>query len=306
MRDRSAQIVGPATGAQKIDYVIGLSRDEPAGLRTNLFAPTTIEAARAGEAGKASPAPASEANRSPCRPPAQPRISPATPSAVRTRPRWLWRRSAGDRRAEGGDQSVHVVEVRLRSGSRTPRPRISTNVASGRKAPAAMYKVTLARWRARRPEIRGPVEIVLGASETVETAVSNLRTEVEAFLGRAVVGVPGLDWRRISPKEACTAAAARSERVKANTTSQSSLPAEQKSDQRPDRHRGRPQMLIFRIFLLFLSAARDAHPHQFADALLVDRRKRFGRGECPAPAPTPRKLAAATAVDTAGGLLSGR
>jgi methyl-accepting chemotaxis protein len=36
-------------------------------------------------------------------------------------------------------------------------------------------------------ETRSSAEVVLGASETVETAVSNLRTEVEEFLVRVAV-----------------------------------------------------------------------------------------------------------------------
>jgi methyl-accepting chemotaxis protein len=184
-RTTDDQIAGLASGAQKIGDVIKLIRDIAG--QTNLLAlNATIEAARAGEAGRGFAVVASEVK------------SLAVQTAKATEE--ITSQIAGVQESTAGavaairQIAARMQEINQYTGSvaasveeqNTATGEISHNVASA--AAGTTHVVTvLGEVTGAATETRASAEIVLGASETVASAVSNLRNEVEDFLKKVAV-----------------------------------------------------------------------------------------------------------------------
>jgi methyl-accepting chemotaxis protein len=184
-RATDGEIAGLATGAQKIGDVIKLIRDIAG--QTNLLAlNATIEAARAGEAGKGFAVVASEVKSLAVQTAKATEdiashilaVQNSTSSAVEAI------RQIAARMQEINQYTSSVSASVEQQNAATGE--ISHNVASAAQGTSHVVAV-LGEVAGAATETRSSAEIVLGASETVETAVSNLRTEVEEFLGRVAV-----------------------------------------------------------------------------------------------------------------------
>ncbi len=184
-RATDGEIAGLATGAQKIGDVIKLIRDIAG--QTNLLAlNATIEAARAGEAGKGFAVVASEVKSLAVQTAKATEdiashilaVQNSTTSAVEAI------RQIAARMQEINQYTSSVSASVEQQNAATGE--ISHNVASAAQGTSHVVAV-LGEVAGAATETRSSAEIVLGASETVETAVSNLRTEVEEFLGRVAV-----------------------------------------------------------------------------------------------------------------------
>jgi methyl-accepting chemotaxis protein len=184
-RATDGEIAGLATGAQKIGDVVKLIRDIAG--QTNLLAlNATIEAARAGEAGKGFAVVASEVKSLAVQTAKATEdiashilaVQNSTTSAVEAI------RQIAARMQEINQYTSSVSASVEQQNAATGE--ISHNVASAAQGTGHVVAV-LGDVAGAATETRSSAEIVLGASETVETAVSNLRTEVEEFLGRVAV-----------------------------------------------------------------------------------------------------------------------
>jgi methyl-accepting chemotaxis protein len=184
-RATDEQIAGLATGAQQIGDVIKLIRDIAE--QTNLLAlNATIEAARAGEAGKGFAVVASEVKSLAVQTARATEdianhilgVQESTTSAV------VAIREIAARMQEINQYTAAVASSVEEQNSATSE--ISHNVASAAAGTSHVVTV-LGEVAGAATETRSSAEIVLGASQTVSSAVSNLRSEVEDFLKKVAV-----------------------------------------------------------------------------------------------------------------------
>jgi methyl-accepting chemotaxis protein len=184
-RATNGEIAGLATGAQKIGDVVKLIRDIAE--QTNLLAlNATIEAARAGEAGKGFAVVASEVKSLAVQTAKATEdianhilaVQDSTSSAVDAI------RQIASRMGEIHRYTTAVAASVEQQNSATGE--ISHNVASAAEGTGNVVAV-LGDVAGAATETRASAEVVLGASETVSTAVSNLRNEVEDFLVKVAV-----------------------------------------------------------------------------------------------------------------------
>jgi methyl-accepting chemotaxis protein len=180
-----SEIAGLAAGAQKIGDVVKLIRDIAE--QTNLLAlNATIEAARAGEAGKGFAVVASEVKSLAVQTAKATEdiadhilgVQNSTSSAVEA-----IRRIA--KRMQEINQYTSAVAASVEEQNASTGE-ISHNVARAADGTSHVVAV-LGEVAGATTETRSSAEIVLGASETVETAVSNLRSKVEGFLAKVAV-----------------------------------------------------------------------------------------------------------------------
>jgi methyl-accepting chemotaxis protein len=179
------EIAGLASGAQKIGDVVKLIR-AIAG-QTNLLAlNATIEAARAGEAGKGFAVVAAEVKSLAVQTAKATEeianhilaVQDSTSGAVEA-----IRQIAG-RMQEINQYTAAVAASVEQQNSATGE--ISHNVASAAKCTGHVVEV-LGEVANAATETRASAEVVRDASATVETAVANLRLEVEDFLAKVAV-----------------------------------------------------------------------------------------------------------------------
>jgi len=184
-RDTDGEIAGLAAGAQKIGDVVKLIR-QIAG-QTNLLAlNATIEAARAGDAGRGFAVVASEV-KSLAVQTAQATediashilgVQNSTASAVEAI------RQITTRMHEINEYTTAVAAAVEQQNSATGE--ISHNVASAAQGTGHVVAV-LGDVAGAATETRASAEVVRDASQTVETAVADLRLEVEDFLAKVAV-----------------------------------------------------------------------------------------------------------------------
>ena len=176
---------GLATGAQKIGDVIKLIRDIAG--QTNLLAlNATIEAARAGESGKGFAVVASEVKSLAVQTAKATEdiashilgVQTSTGSAVAA-----IRQIAGRMQEINQHTAAVAGSVEQQSAATSE---ISHNVASAAQGTGHVVSV-LGEVSAAATQTRSSAQVVLGASETVETAVADLRAEVESFLAKVAV-----------------------------------------------------------------------------------------------------------------------
>jgi methyl-accepting chemotaxis protein len=179
------QIAGLASGAQKIGDVIKLIRTIAG--QTNLLAlNATIEAARAGESGKGFAVVASEVKS----------LAVQTARATEDIASHILSVQNSTESAVAAIRQIaaRMTEIHHYTGAvaasveqqNAATGEISHNVASA--AAGTTHVVTvLGEVTGAAGETRASAEIVLGASETVASAVSNLRGEVEDFLKKVAV-----------------------------------------------------------------------------------------------------------------------
>jgi PAS domain S-box-containing protein len=179
------EIAGLTAGAQKIGDVVKLIR-EIAG-QTNLLAlNATIEAARAGEAGKGFAVVASEvkslavqtANATEDIASHIMAVQNSTESAVAAI------RQITERMQEINEYTAAVAGSVEQQNAATGE--ISRNVAGAATGTTHVVSV-LGEVSGAAAETRSSAQVVLGASENVESAVFNLRNEVEDFLKKVAV-----------------------------------------------------------------------------------------------------------------------
>jgi PAS domain S-box-containing protein len=179
------EIAALANGAQKIGDVVKLIRDIAG--QTNLLAlNATIEAARAGEAGKGFAVVASEVKS----------LAVQTAKATEDIASHI---AAVQNSTAGAVDAIRriahrMIEINQSTSSvaasveqqNGATGEISQSVASAAQGTGVVVSV-LGEVAGATSETRSSAHIVLGASETVETAVSNLRDKVENFLAKVAV-----------------------------------------------------------------------------------------------------------------------
>jgi methyl-accepting chemotaxis protein len=181
-RATDGEIAGLASGAQKIGDVIKLIRSIAG--QTNLLAlNATIEAARAGEAGRGFAVVASEVKSLAVQTAKATEeiashilaVQNSTSGAVDAI------RQIASRMQEINQYTTAVAAAVEQQNSATGE--ISHNVASAAQGTGEVVAV-LGEVAGAATETRSSAEVVRDASRTVETAVSNLRSEVEEFLAK--------------------------------------------------------------------------------------------------------------------------
>jgi methyl-accepting chemotaxis protein len=184
-RSTDQQIAGLAAGAQKIGDVVKLIRNIAG--QTNLLAlNATIEAARAGDAGKGFAVVASEVKS----------LAVQTAKATEEIAGHIM---AVQNSTSGAVDAIRQIAARMQEinhytaavaasveQQNSATSEISHNVASAADGTGQVVTV-LNDVTGAATETRGSAEVVRDASGTVETAVSNLRREVEDFLGKVAV-----------------------------------------------------------------------------------------------------------------------
>jgi methyl-accepting chemotaxis protein len=181
----NSQIAGLADAAQKIGDVVKLIRDIAG--QTNLLAlNATIEAARAGEAGRGFAVVASEVKSLAVQTAKATEeiagqilgVQGSTTSAVEAI------RSIAGRMREISTYTSAVAASVEQQNSATGE--ISHNVASAAHGTGTVVGM-LSEVAGAATATRTSAETVLNASQSVESAVANLRGEVERFLGKVAV-----------------------------------------------------------------------------------------------------------------------
>jgi methyl-accepting chemotaxis protein len=181
----NSQIAGLADAAQKIGDVVKLIRDIAG--QTNLLAlNATIEAARAGEAGRGFAVVASEVKSLAVQTAKATEeiasqilaVQGSTTSAVEA-----IRSIAGRMREISTYTSTVAVSVEQQNSA---TGEISHNVASAAQGTGTVVAM-LSEVAGAATATRLSAETVLNASQSVESAVANLRGEVESFLGKVAV-----------------------------------------------------------------------------------------------------------------------
>ena len=181
-RATDGEIAGLASGAQKIGDVIKLIRNIAG--QTNLLAlNATIEAARAGEAGRGFAVVASEVKSLAVQTAKATEeiashilaVQNSTSGAVDAI------RQIASRMQEINQYTTAVAAAVEQQNSATGE--ISHNVASAAQGTGEVVAV-LGEVAGAATETRSSAEIVRDSSQTVEAAVSNLRSEVEEFLAK--------------------------------------------------------------------------------------------------------------------------
>ena len=179
------EIAALSDGAQKIGEVVKLIRDIAG--QTNLLAlNATIEAARAGDAGKGFAVVASEVKSLAVQTAKATEdiaslilaVQDSTAGAVGAI------RGIATRMQEINHYTTTVAAAVQQQSAATDE--ISHNVASAAKG-TNLVVLVLGEVAGATTETRSSAEIVQGASQTVETAVSNLRSKVESFLAKVAV-----------------------------------------------------------------------------------------------------------------------
>jgi methyl-accepting chemotaxis protein len=179
------EIAGLADGAQKIGDVVKLISDIAG--QTNLLAlNATIEAARAGEAGRGFAVVAAEVKS----------LAVQTAKATEDIASHIL---AVQQSTGGAVEAIRKIASRMREINQyttavaaaveeqsSATGEISHNVASAAKGAGHVVEV-LGEVVGAASETRGSAEVVRDASQTVETAVANLRIEVEDFLAKVAV-----------------------------------------------------------------------------------------------------------------------
>jgi methyl-accepting chemotaxis protein len=184
-RSTDGEIAGLASGAQKIGDVIKLIRDIAG--QTNLLAlNATIEAARAGEAGKGFAVVASEVKSLAVQTAKATEeiaghilaVQNSTGGAVEAI------RQIAARMQEINEYTTGVAAAVEQQNSATEE--ISHNVASAADGTGHVAAV-LGEVAGAATETRSSAEVVRDASQSAESAVANLRLEVEDFLAKVAV-----------------------------------------------------------------------------------------------------------------------
>lgn len=184
-RTTDNEIGGLAAGAQKIGDVVKLIRNIAG--QTNLLAlNATIEAARAGEAGKGFAVVASEVKS----------LAVQTAKATEEIANHIL---AVQTSTSGAVEAIRQIAARMQEineytaavaasveQQNAATGEISHNVASAAKGTGHVVEV-LGEVADAATETRSSAEVVRNASQTVETAVANLRVEVEDFLAKVAV-----------------------------------------------------------------------------------------------------------------------
>ncbi len=179
-RSTDGEIAGLADGAKKIDDVVTLIRNIAG--QTNLLAlNATIEAARAGEAGRGFAVVASEVKS----------LAVQTAKATEEIASHIL---AVQGSTSGAVEAIRQIAARMQEINRytaavaasveqqnSATGEISHNVASAAESTGNVVAV-LSKVTSAATETRASAEIVRSASQTVETAVGDLRLEVEDFL----------------------------------------------------------------------------------------------------------------------------
>jgi len=184
-RSTDGEIAGLASGAQKIGDVVKLIRNIAG--QTNLLAlNATIEAARAGEAGRGFAVVASEVK------------SLAVQTAKATEDIASHILAVQDS-TTGSVEAIRQIATRMQDINQytaavaasveqqnSATGEISHNVASAAQGTGQVVAV-LGEVSGAAAETRSSAQVVRDASETVEAAVANLRSEVEGFLAKVAV-----------------------------------------------------------------------------------------------------------------------
>ena len=184
-RSTDSEIAGLADGAQKIGDVVKLIRNIAG--QTNLLAlNATIEAARAGEAGKGFAVVASEVKS----------LAVQTAKATEDIASHIL---AVQESTSGAVEAIRQIAARMNDingntaavaaaveEQNSATSEISRSVASAAQGTGHVVTV-LGDVAGAATQTRSSAEVVRDASETVEQAVSNLRLEVEDFLGKVAI-----------------------------------------------------------------------------------------------------------------------